>query len=285
MSESQRYDLDDLIELMRRLRDPRDGCPWDLKQSYRSITPSTIEEVYEVVDAIEREDHPHLKEELGDLLFQVVFYAQLAAEEGHFDLHQVVDELTAKLLRRHPHVFPDGTLASRRPPHSAPRPEALSASWEAIKAAERAAKGRPAAFDDVPAALPALLRAVKLQKRAAKLGFDWPRWQPVLSKLDEELAELKQALSESASTGPVDDRVVDDSVAEELGDVMFTCVNLARHLSLDPETLVRQANLKFEQRFRKVEAQMGENPDRDFSPEQLEGFWQRAKDCGQGADD
>ena len=270
MSDRQRHTLDDLLTLMQRLRDPRDGCPWDLKQDYGTITPSTLEEAYEVVDAIERQDYVHLREELGDLLFQVVFYGQLAAEEDRFDMSDIVHDLTAKLIRRHPHVFPDGTLDSRRASGSALGDAEIKASWEAIKQEERVSKGSQGVFDDVPATLPALSRAAKLQKRAAKAGFDWDCHQGVVDKLDEEVAELKMALADDDLT----------AVADELGDVLFTCVNLSRHLGLDAERLARQAGLKFEQRFTQVAQKMDEaraGGQSSFSQDDLEAYWQAAK--------
>ena len=263
-----RYKLPDLMELMARLRDPETGCPWDLKQSYQSITSSTIEEVYEVVDTIERGDYPHLKEELGDLLFQVVFYSQLASEDGYFNLDDVVDVITTKLLRRHPHVFPDGTLASRRE-HGEISESHVNGAWESIKQAERETKGAVGHLDDVPKALPALTRATKLQKRAAQIGFDWPSVQGVVEKLDEELSEVKDALVQGET----------DAIAEEIGDLMFTCVNLSRHLKQDPEQILRLANSKFEGRFRQMEefARVKGLKLEDMSSSELEAFWLRAK--------
>jgi len=265
--DSSPYSIEDLIYLMSRLRDPETGCPWDIRQNYLSITPSTIEEAYEVVDAIEQEDYPHLKEELGDLLFQVIFYTQLASEESRFDFAQVVDRLTAKLLRRHPHVFPDGTLASRRPPDASLTEAEVNAQWEAIKQQERSDKGRGDVFADIPASLPALTRAAKLQKRAAKYGFDWPDITQVYDKISEESIELKEALADKD----------EDAVAEELGDLMFSCVNMSRHLGREPEALMRAANRKFEQRFQVVAEHISASGEEALSLEQLELAWQAAK--------
>lgn len=264
---SEQHTLNDMLYLMRRLRDPDTGCPWDLKQSYRSITSSTIEEAYEVVDAIEHEDYEHLREELGDLLFQVIFYSQLADEEGRFSFHDVVHALTAKLVRRHPHVFPDGTLKSKRSSDEVLDDAGIKASWERIKQDERDLKGSDGVFDDVPSSLPSLMRAAKLQKRAAKQGFDWQRADEVLDKIEEELTELCEAF-ESQNM---------DQVAGELGDLMFSCVNLARHIGRDPDSLVRQANQKFESRFNHVAQRMQEGAQKAFSSEELEGFWREAK--------
>jgi len=259
------YDLHDLITLMERLRDPSDGCPWDRQQTAESLIPHTLEEVYEVVDAIERQDWSHLAEELGDLLFQVVFYSELARELGHFDLHQVVDQLTHKLIRRHPHVFPDGTLASRRSV-DAPKLDELSDRWDQIKAAEKS-QVTPT-LESVPLAFPAMTRALKLQKRAARVGFDWPEVAPVWHKLDEELAELKEAVAQGDAAG----------MTEELGDVLFSIINLARHLKIDSEKALRQTNAKFVARFGFVEAQLGTVQPSDVDLATLENLWQQAKE-------
>lgn len=270
MSETQ-FDLENLIYLMQRLREPETGCPWDIKQNYLSITPSTIEEAYEVVDAIEHEDYDHLREELGDLLFQVIFYCQLANEDGRYNFYDVVDGLTAKLVRRHPHVFPDGTLESRRNSAEALDDKKIKASWENIKQSERKEKGKAGVFDDVPKSLPGLTRAAKLQKRAAKLGFDWDDRADVLEKVEEEAGELREAFSSGN----------DSAIEEELADLMFSCVNLARHMGKDADALMRQANLKFEHRFSSVVASMEvkskETGQEKFSIEELESFWQASK--------
>jgi len=269
----KQYIIDDLVYLMSRLRDPDTGCPWDLKQDYRSITPSTIEEAYEVVDAIERNDLEHLKEELGDCLFQVVFYAQLANEEYRWDFSDVVHGITEKLIRRHPHVFPEGTLLSRRNAGDTLDDEGIKTSWESIKQGEREEKGKTGALDDVPTALPALQRAQKLQKRAARVGFDWTEARQVLDKIHEEVAELENAFSDTGA----DDRA--ELIAEELGDLMFSCVNLSRHLKRDAEQLLRSANSKFERRFRHVEAQLQEKGRclEEATLEEMDDLWQHAK--------
>ena len=235
--------LDALRELMRRLRDPRDGCAWDVAQSFATIAPYTIEEAYEVADAIERGDLEDLRDELGDLLLQVVFHARMAEEAGAFDLDDVARAIVAKMVRRHPHVFGDARFVS-----DAER----SANWEAQKARERAAKAArgdsdagtaPSVLDGVAGALPALVRADKLQRRAARVGFDWPDAAPVGEKLDEEIAEVAEAVARADA----------DALEDELGDLLFTAVNLARHHRVDPEAALRRANAKFERRFRALE--------------------------------
>lgn len=266
------YSLDDLLHLMARLRDPQYGCPWDLKQSYASIVPYTIEEAYEVADAIERSDFEHLPGELGDLLFQVVYYSQLAREEGRFEFAQVVDGITRKLIRRHPHVFVDGDLYGK--PDAARLEEAaVKQRWEELKAEERAEKAvvpeQLSLLDDVPNALPALSRAVKLQKRAAQVGFDWPEALPVVDKVREELDEVLEAMSENDP----------QAIAEEIGDLLFVVTNLARHLKVDPETALRSANGKFERRFRFIEQTLrtAGQPIENCSLEQLDALWGEAK--------
>ena len=263
------YDLEDLIELMSRLRDPKDGCPWDLAQSYRDILPSTIEEAYEVADCIERGNFDDLREELGDLLFQTVFYSQLAKEEGRFDLKQVISTLVAKLVRRHPHVFPDGTLESRLTPSKQSAEPAVKQQWEALKQEERATKGHQSVMDDIPIGLPALTRSQKLQKRAANLGFDWDSSEQVLPKIDEELKELRSAMS----SGDI------EQIEDELGDLIFTCVNLSRKLKMDSEQVLRKSQLKFENRFRKLEQHIDNKGllFSDLSSSELESYWAEVK--------
>ncbi|PSS49443.1 nucleoside triphosphate pyrophosphohydrolase [Pseudomonas sp. BBP2017] len=265
------YTLDDLLHLMARLRDPQYGCPWDLKQTYATIIPYTLEEAYEVADAIERSDFEHLQGELGDLLFQVVYYSQLAREEGRFEFAGVVDSITRKLIRRHPHVFPTGELYA---PLDTPKLDEAQVKqrWEEIKAQERAEKGVPeqlSLLDDVPAALPALSRAAKLQKRTAKVGFDWPDALPVLDKVREELDEVLQAMADNDSA----------ALAEEVGDLLFAAVNLARHLKVDPENALRGANQKFERRFRFIEQALRESgrPIEDCTLEDMDALWGEAK--------
>lgn len=243
--------LHQLLTIMQNLRDPAHGCDWDRKQTLHSLTGYTLEEVYEVIDAVERDDVNQLRDELGDLLFQVVFYAQIAQEQGHFDFADVADAISAKLLHRHPHVFPDGTLQSFASANLALDAETVAIRWEQIKNRERELKAArmpsgalPSVLDDVPATLPALERARKLQKRAASIGFDWHSPEPVIGKLAEEIAELENELARGDT----------EAMLAEFGDVLFSCVNLARHLNIDPESALRGANRKFEQRFRRMEA-------------------------------
>ena len=272
------YQLDDLLHLMARLRDPQRGCPWDLQQDFRSIVPHTLEEAYEVADAIERGDFAHLPGELGDLLFQVVYYCQLAGEEGRFGFSEVVDAITRKLVRRHPHVFPDGDLYGSP---DLPRLDeaAIKERWEQIKAEERAEKAAApeqlSLLDDVPTVLPALSRAAKLQKRAARVGFDWPEALPILDKLREEQDELLEAMS----TGD------EAALQEELGDLLFTVVNLARHLDVNPEDALRAANQKFERRFRFIEQALREagRPIENCTLAELDALWGEAKKAEQSA--
>lgn len=265
------YNLDDLLHLMARLRDPQYGCPWDLKQNYASIVPHTIEEAYEVADTIERGDFEHLQGELGDLLFQVVYYSQLAREEGRFEFDGVVDSITRKLIRRHPHVFPTGELYA--PVDTPSLSEAqVKSRWEEIKAEERAEKSQPeqlSLLDDVPATLPALSRAAKLQKRAATVGFDWPAALPVLDKVREELDEVLQAMADGDA----------DALEDEVGDLLFAAVNLARHLKQDPEHALRRANRKFERRFRFIEQALRDSgrPIEDCDLDELDALWGEAK--------
>ncbi|WP_223652305.1 nucleoside triphosphate pyrophosphohydrolase [Halopseudomonas nanhaiensis] len=272
---SERYTLDDLLYLMRRLRDPKHGCPWDLEQDFASIVPHTLEEAYEVADAIAEQDYTQLSGELGDLLFQVVYYAQLGQEAGHFGWDQIVDGITRKLVRRHPHVFPDGNL--RTPPGTL-RIDAdqVKRRWEEIKAQERAEKSATprqlSLLDDVPSALPALSRAQKLQKRASGAGFDWPEAAPVVAKIAEELDEVRDAMAAGDH----------QAVAEEVGDLLFCVVNLARHLKVDAETALREGNAKFERRFRYIEAQLaqaGESVDQ-AGLARLDQLWDEAKRAG-----
>lgn len=266
------YQLNDLLHLMARLRDPQHGCPWDLKQSYATIVPHTIEEAYEVADAIERGDFDHLPGELGDLLFQVVYYSQLAREEGRFEFAQVVDGITRKLLRRHPHVFPDGDLYGT-PDVAKLEEAAVKQRWEELKAEERAEKAAApeqlSLLDDVPTALPSLSRAIKLQKRAAQVGFDWPEALPVVDKVREELDEVLEAMSENDP----------EAISEEIGDLLFVVSNLARHLKVDPETALRAANGKFERRFRFIEQSLREQGRamQDCALDDLDALWGEAK--------
>jgi MazG family protein len=251
----------DLVELMARLRDPATGCPWDLEQTFATIAPYTIEEAYEVADAIERQDMGELKGELGDLLFQSVFHARMAEEAGHFDINDVVRGLVTKMVDRHPHVFGTERIANA---------EAQVDAWETMKAAERAKKAagaEPSALDGVALGLPALMRAEKLAKRAARVGFDWPAPGPVFEKLQEEIGELEEAIA-----APVLEQT---HVAEELGDILFVVANLCRKLSVDPEEALRAANSKFGKRFRAMEA-MAKTRGQDFAKltlDEQEALW------------
>jgi len=226
-----------LIDIMAKLRDPETGCPWDIEQTFRSIASYTIEEAHEVADAIERDDMDDLKDELGDLLFQVVFHARMAEELNQFKFDDVANAISDKMIRRHPHVFADQSFESV---------EQQTANWEQIKQEERASKGKiddDSALAEISSGLPALRRAVKLQKRAAKVGFDWPSVQPVFDKLKEEAKELEQAIAASDQ----------DNMEEEVGDLLFVVANLARHANVDPGAALRRSNQKFEQRFRAME--------------------------------
>lgn len=260
-----------LLKLMAQLRDPESGCPWDRAQTFSTIAPYTIEEAYEVADAITRNDMGELCDELGDLLFQVAFHAQLAKEAGHFDFDAVETAIVEKMTRRHPHVFAPPVhepLSANMGPSTA----AVIASWEEIKAAERAAKRAPGgALDDVPLGLAALKRAEKLQRRAAKVGFDWPDLPPVLEKVEEELGELTEEINKPSTEST--------RLSDELGDLLFSCVNLARHLDLDPDRALREANNRFETRFRCMEVEAeGEGGDLKADDlDTLEARWQRAK--------
>ncbi|MEM0953981.1 MAG: nucleoside triphosphate pyrophosphohydrolase [Pseudomonadota bacterium] len=264
MPAEQAYGLEDLLRVMERLRDPEHGCPWDLKQDFRTIAPSTLEEAYELVEAIEHEDFPHVAEELGDLLFQVIFYTQMGRERGLFDLHQVIDTLVDKLLRRHPHVFAGGNIEGIVDADASVAE--VKQSWEAIKREERAARAQHGALDDVPVALPAISRAQKLQKRAATVGFDWSDVDGVMDKLHEEIAELQEADSAAARE-------------EELGDLIFTCINLGRHLGVDSEAALRRASSKFEARFNTMEARITQAGQRveEVDSETLNKAWEAAK--------
>ncbi len=229
-----------LLQVMAALRDPKSGCAWDLEQDFASIAPYTIEEAYEVADAIAAADLGQLKEELGDLLLQVVFHARMAEEESAFDFEDVAAGIAEKMIRRHPHVFADAEVRDAKE---------QTVAWEEQKARERAEIGPGSVLDGVSVGLPALTRAVKLQNRAARVGFDWPDVGPVLQKIDEELAELRAEVSEGGARA---------RISEEYGDLLFVVANLARHLDLDPEAALRQANQKFSRRFNLVEAKVQE---------------------------
>jgi ATP diphosphatase len=258
--------VDRLIEIMARLRDPVSGCPWDQEQDFATIAPYTIEEAYEVADAIDRGDLAALQHELGDLLLQVVYHARMAEEAGAFSFEDVAAAICDKMVGRHPHVFGTAEVASAA---------AQTHAWEGQKAAERRAKAlhegrRHGALDDVPLGLPALTRAGKLQKRAARVGFDWSEANAVLDKIAEEVAELRTELAAGAAPRPVED---------EIGDLLFAGANLARHLAVDPEAALRRCNGKFERRFAHIEAALaaaGRSP-AEASLEEMEALWQQAK--------
>ncbi|ROT98463.1 nucleoside triphosphate pyrophosphohydrolase [Histidinibacterium lentulum] len=250
-----------LIAIMARLRDPDTGCAWDLQQDFATIAPYTIEEAYEVADAITREAWDDLKGELGDLLFQSVFHARMAEERGLFDIHDVADAMSDKMVARHPHVFGDEGRGKTA--------EEQTRDWEAVKAAERAAKSQDRTLDGVALGLPALMRAVKLQKRAARVGFDWPETAQVLDKLTEEAQELVAAR----------DTLSTDEIEDEMGDLLFVLANLARHLGVDPEAALRRTNSKFTRRFEAVEdalAARGRRP-ADSTLEEMDALWTEAK--------
>ena len=253
--------IDRLLEIMTRLRDPATGCPWDVKQNFKTIAPYTIEEAYEVADAIERNDMTALKEELGDLLLQVVFHAEMAREAGGFDFDAVAEAISEKMVVRHPHVFAEAKIKTA---------EAQTRAWEEHKAAEREAKANGGTLDGIPLALPALVRAEKLQKRAARVGFDWPTMAPVFAKIREELGELEREVEAKAGKARLTD---------ELGDLLFVLANLARWLGIDAEDSLRSTNAKFERRFRRIEeklAERGKTPAQSTLDE-MDKLWDEAK--------
>lgn len=253
--------IERLLEIMRRLRDPQTGCPWDIEQDFDTIAPYTIEEAYEVADAIERRDWPELEGELGDLLLQSVYHTAMGEEAGHFTFQSVVRNISNKMVARHPHVFGNESREKSA--------EQQTADWEAIKAAERAGKAQGGALDGVAVGLPALLRAYKLQKRAARVGFDWPDTGDVIAKIQEEAAELVEAR----------DELTPEEQFEEFGDLMFVMANLGRHLGIEPEAALRAANAKFTRRFAGVEAKLaeiGKTPDESDLAE-MDAMWDAVK--------
>jgi ATP diphosphatase len=254
-----KHPIERLVAIMAKLRDPENGCPWDREQTWLSLLEHTIEEAYEVADAIEQGHDDEVPNELGDLLFQVVFYSQIAREEGKFSLEDVIERLSDKLERRHPHVFGEISLERHQ----------LDEVWHKTKAAERKEKSLHSVLDDIPLALPALTRAQKLQRRAANEGFDWPDYHGVLDKLDEEILELRQAIDNNDQ----------DNIEEEIGDLLFTIVNLSRHHQQDAETSLRRSSAKFEARYRKMEALMQDDgvAMSDLSNEQMDAYWRRVK--------
>lgn len=259
---TQSTPLQRLLNIMKTLRDPQIGCSWDRKQTFATIAPYTLEETYEVLDAIERQDYADLRDELGDLLFQVVFYAQMGQEQGLFDFDEVCTAISDKLERRHPHIFGDAEGGDS---------EAVAARWEQLKAGERAEKALHSVLDDIPQALPALMKAHKIQKRCASVGFDWNTLGPVLDKVYEEIDEVMHEARQA---------VVDESkLEEEIGDLLFATVNLSRHLGHKAENALQAANRKFERRFRQVEEIVQQSGLRleDATLEQMEEAWQQVK--------
>ncbi len=269
--ESSSEKITELLKVMSLLRDKEHGCSWDLKQTFKSIAPHTLEECYEVIECIEQEDFQHLAEELGDLLFQVVFYAQMANEESLFSFDDICDAITNKLLTRHPHVFPDATIESFGKENNL-TPEQVEANWEKIKQEERQKQTSvttPSLLDDIPQALPAVLRSKKLQSRAATGGFDWEDSASVIKKIYEEIEELDEAMQARDQM----------HIEEEFGDLLFSVVNLSRHLKLNPESSLRSANSKFSQRFKLIESMLREEKleMKDLTIDELESYWDLAK--------
>ena len=254
----QAVGIEALKQVMQQLRDKQHGCPWDLKQTFESLVPYTIEETYEVVDAINGGDRAAMKDELGDLLFQVVFYAQLGEEEGSFDFEAIAQHTADKLIRRHPHVFEqtDGALSDAE----------IKQQWEAIKQQERKSQQAETVFKDIPSQLPSVLKAAKLQKRAASVGFDWTEEEPIYAKVYEEIDEVRTAEN-------------DDHLEEEIGDLLFAVINLARHKQVNPERALQRANNKFVQRFQAIEAMLSARKQAadELSLDQLEALWQEVK--------
>jgi ATP diphosphatase len=288
------YTLSDLTYLMQRLRDPESGCPWDIKQTFNSIVPHTIEEAHEVAEAIEAKDWPHVEEELGDLLFQVIFYGQLGYEQDLFDVSSVINVLVTKLIRRHPHVFPNGDLLAKRDPNSCPSEVEIKAQWQIIKQQEKALKAQAELkiqhnthaevvnavklveyLNDIPKSLPALIRADKIQKSVSMRGFDWTEIQGVLDKVREELQEVEEEIEEANI----------QRLQHEVGDLLFASVNVARHLGVNPEQALKQANRRFSERYSLVaeslavkgrSLELGNS--NDVSSEEMEQAWVEAKE-------
>jgi len=259
--------IQDLLAIMARLREPERGCPWDLRQDFATIAPYTIEEAYEVADAIERDDMAALKDELGDLLLQVVYHAQMASERGSFSFADIVAAICGKMIRRHPHVFGAARVADA---------QAQTDAWEAHKESERRSTTAGGTLDGVARSLPALTRALKLQRRAARVGFDWTEPAPVFAKIEEEIAELRLAAAAPERTA--------ERIEDELGDLLFACVNLARHFDVDPDAALRRTNAKFERRFRWIEAALGRSgrtPSQSTLAE-MDRLWDEAKRAERG---
>jgi ATP diphosphatase len=259
MTQNQKHDLNDLIKVMAKLRDPNGGCPWDLEQDFKSIAPYTLEEAYEVADAIDKNDMTELREELGDLLFQSIYHAQMASEQNAFDIHDVIHDITAKMIHRHPHVFDK---------ESALTPSDVNKIWDSKKAEEKTGENQ-SILDSVPRSFPALLRAHKLQKKAAKVGFEWDDISGVINKLEEEVKELNEA-QKGGNKAEIED---------ELGDMFFVMVNFARMSGFNAEEILRQANNKFERRFRALETALkSQGKDlKNCTLEEMEAEWQNAK--------
>jgi ATP diphosphatase len=274
--QEKRYGIEDLLYLMQRLRDPQKGCPWDVKQTFTSIIPSTLEEIYEVVDALEKNDMENLREELGDVLLHLVFYSQMAAEQQHFTFADVAHGIVEKLVRRHPHVFPSGNLYEDDASQRNIDEKTLFEQWDRIKQEEKqqaaASETSPGALSGIPRAMPAMQRSYKIQKKLAGVGFDWKNAAELLPIIDGELQELREGLQHNDIA----------NIEEELGDVLFTVVNLARHAKVDPETALRHANQKVERRFAFVEAQLkqqGRTPV-EATLDEMETLWQLSKQSG-----
>jgi ATP diphosphatase len=277
------YDLADLIYLMKRLRDPDSGCPWDIKQTFNSIIPHTIEEAHEVAEAIESKDWPHVEEELGDLLFQVIFYSQLGDESALFDLASVIDVLVTKLVRRHPHVFPDGNLHGKRDPDCCPSDDEIRAQWQIIKQQEKTLKAGTKKIEtlelvdylnDIPRSLPELIRADKIQRAVSMRGFDWTEIQGVLDKVREELQEVEEEIEQADV----------QRLQHEVGDLLFASVNVARHLGINPEQALGQANRRFSERYSLVAASLAAKDrslelgnSNQISSGEMEHAWNEAK--------
>ena len=285
----QRYTIDDLKYLMARLRDPERGCPWDVKQSFESIVSHTLEEAYEVADAIESGDRNDMRDELGDLLFQVIFYARIGEEEGSFDFTDITDAITTKLLRRHPHVFPNKDLKAYHPEGTSFSDDQIKGQWDAIKAEERALKAKQAALtgtqvkaasilDDIPNALPALGRAEKLQRRAANVGFDWDKVDDVFAKIEEEIGEIREVLQD-AGNADLREAYIHERLTDEVGDLLFCGVNLARFLKVKPDEALRSCHNKFTSRFNFIERTLAEKGKafEDCTLAELESLWNEAK--------
>jgi len=271
--QDKRYTIEDLLYLMQRLRDPEKGCPWDVKQTFTSIIPATLEEIYEVVDALEQNDMANLREELGDVLLHLVFYSQMASEQKFFTFADVAHGIVEKLVRRHPHVFPSGDLYEDDASQRNIDEKTLFTQWDRIKQEEKqqsaASEASPGTLSGIPRAMPAMQRSYKIQKKLAGVGFDWKSAEELLPVIDGELQELREGLQRNDTA----------NIEEEIGDVLFAVINLARHAKVDPETALRHANQKVEQRFAYIEARLreqGKTPS-DATLDEMEALWQVAK--------